>query len=284
VDAFVEEARKTGSQAPSKIGFGMTSDPIRECSLESLMIAVEQTLRQPCKLIGVDEKSCEIKDCEGYMERKMTLNATGKQVVERIRVHSDTGEVSNNKLGADGQPGRAERMLAIHTNPLRLEFYQRYAESGMRLDWEAPWDVTREMCEKLVQLARRVQNDTHAIVGFGLTSEPLDDASEDAVWKAMLVTVHNPSTSGLRVDNVMFSRFAKNGTRVPWKAPRSIVKDIFRVVKDLAETMTKDPPTFDAAYGATSVEAQMPTKGVTTNNGKKANLGISGLSFFCSSV
>jgi len=201
VDAFVREAKRMDSTPPTTIGYGITSDPIRGCSYDSLLIAIQATIKQPWKAIDVDRTACEVKDCNGYVERKMTLTATGERVVERVTVNEEVGEITYNKCGADGQPSNIERVLAIHT-PLRLEFYERNASDGMRLNWTAPYDIARKTFENITQLAQQLEKSTNDVIGYGLASKPVADITQDSLWKAMLYCVRNPAESGMKVDNV----------------------------------------------------------------------------------
>mmetsp|Transcript_50457 Transcript_50457/g.161505 ORF Transcript_50457/g.161505 Transcript_50457/m.161505 type:complete len:670 (-) Transcript_50457:171-2180(-) len=201
VDAFVREAKRMDSTPPTTIGYGITSDPIRGCSYDSLLIAIQATIKQPWKAIDVDRTACEVKDCNGYVERKMTLKATGECVLERVTVNEEIGEVTYNKCGKDGQPSNVERVLAIHT-PLRLEFYERNVSDGMRLNWQAPYAIARQTFENIIKLAKQLEKNTSDVIGYGLASKPISGATQDSVWKAMLYSVRNPAESGLKVDNV----------------------------------------------------------------------------------
>jgi len=140
VEAIVREAKRMDSVRPTTIGYGITSDPIRECSYDSLMAAVQLSIKEPWQVIEVDQTGCDAQDCAGYIQRKMKLTATGESVLERVTVNEEIGEVTYNKCDASGRPSDVERVLAIHT-PLRLEFYERSARSGLRVDWKAPYDI-----------------------------------------------------------------------------------------------------------------------------------------------
>ena len=101
----------------------------------------------------VDQAGCSVEDCGGNTLRKMKLRATGEDDVERATMNEEIGSATYNKCGASGGPGNVERVLAIHT-PLRLEFYERSATGGLRLDWKAPYGVARDAFPKLVQLVK----------------------------------------------------------------------------------------------------------------------------------
>merc|ERR1712024_347017 len=104
------------------------------------------SIKEPWRVIGVDPTGCSL--------RRMKLSATGENVVERITINEESGTVTYNKCDANGRPANLERVLAIHT-PLRLEFYERSAISGLRLNWKAPLGMARDTFSNLVQLAKK---------------------------------------------------------------------------------------------------------------------------------
>merc|ERR1712209_109858 len=198
VEAFVREAKRMEGAQPTTVGYGITSDPIRDLSYDSLFAAVDLSIKEPWRAIDVEQSSCSIEDCDGYTLRRMTLRATGEKVVERITINEEIGSVSYNKCDASGKPGNVERVLAIHT-PLRLEFYERSANSGLRVDWKAPIGVARNAFSNIVKLAKKVENRSSDVVGYGLASKPITDMSQDTLWKAMLYAMRNPAQCGLKV-------------------------------------------------------------------------------------
>ena len=115
VEAFVKEASRMEGAKPTTIGFGIASDPIRECSYDSLFAAVGLAVKEPWRVIEVDQAGCSIDDCDEYLLRKMRLKATGENVIEGITINEEIGTVSYNKCDASGRPGDAERDLATHT-------------------------------------------------------------------------------------------------------------------------------------------------------------------------
>jgi len=237
VDAFVREAKRMEGEQPTTIGYGITSDPIRDLSYDSLFAAVDISIKEPWRAIDVDQSSCSCEDCKGYTLRKMKLNKTGENVVEKITINEETGTVSYNKCDASGRPGNVERVLAIHT-PLRLEFYERSTTSGTRLDWKAPYATAKETFSNLVQLAKKVESSTSDCVGYGLASKPVTDLSEDALWKAMLYAMRNPAECGLKVDGVSvrdMSGCMQRTMRILEKPGSPTVTDNIRVIESAQE-------------------------------------------------
>lgn len=237
VDVYVKEAMRMDTQKPTTIGYGVTSDPISHCSFDSIWVAIETSVRQPWKVIDVDQSSCEVKDCNGYVERRMRLNATGESVVERVVINEEIGEVVYNKCTPGGQPSGVERVLATHT-PLSMEFYERNAKDGMRLNWGAPYDVARQTFDNIVKLAKSIENNSTDVVGFGLASEPMTGVTEDTLWKAMLYTIRNPQKSGMDVDRVSISDrsgYMQRSMRILGKPGSPSVTDNVRVIEGARE-------------------------------------------------
>ena len=186
-------------QKPLAVGYGATSDPICGCSYDSLFADVEVAINEPWRAIEVDQAGCSIEDCTGYTLRKMKLTAIEEAVAERIAINKEIGLVTYNKCDASGRPGDVERVLAIHT-PRRLEFYERSARSGLRVDWTAPYDMALDTFSDIVHLAKKIETSSSDVVGYGLASKPIAGLSQDAAWKAMLFAMRTPAECGLKVD------------------------------------------------------------------------------------
>merc|ERR1712051_19089 len=237
VEAFVREAKRKDGAQPTTVSYGITSDPIRDLSYDTLFTAVGLSIKEPWRVIDVDQAGCSVEDCDGYTLRKMKLRATGENVVERITINEETGSVTYNKCDASGRPGDVERVLAIHP-PLRLEFYERSARSGMRVDWKAPYSVARDTFSNLVQLAKKVQNSTSDVVGYGLASKPVTGMTQDALWKAMLYAMRNPAECGLKVDSVSvrdMMGYMQRTMRILDKPGSPTVTDNIRVIESAQE-------------------------------------------------
>merc|ERR1719512_684820 len=237
VEAFVREAKRMDGVQPTTVSYGITSDPIRECSYDSLFAAAELAIKEPWRAIEVEQAGCSIEDCQGYALRKMKLKATGENVVERIVINEESGSITYNKCDESGRPGDVERVLAIHT-PLRLEFYERSARSGLRVDWKAPFCMARDTFSNIVQLAKKIETSSSDVVGYGLASKPLMGLSEDAAWKAMLFAMRNPAECGLKVDRVVLrdlSGFMQRSMRILEKPGSPTVTDNLRVTESARE-------------------------------------------------
>merc|ERR1719203_1240319 len=242
VEAFVREAKRKDGAQPTTVSYGITSDPIRDISYDSLWAAVDLSIKEPWRVINVEQAGCSVEACAGYTLRKMKLLATGENVVERITINEEAGSVTYNKCDANGRPGDVERVLAINT-PLRLEFYERSARSGMHVDWKAPYSVARDTFSNLVQLAKKVQNSTSDVVGYGLASKPVTGMTQDALWKAMLYAMRNPAECGLKVDGVSvrdMTGYMQRTMRILDKPGSPTVTDNVRVIES-AQEITYQP-------------------------------------------
>merc|ERR1712079_734010 len=170
VDSFVREATRMEGEQPTTVSYGITSDPIRDLSYDSIFAAVDISIKEPWRVLNVDQTGCSFEDCTGYTLRKMKLNTTGENVVERI---------------------------TINDSPLRLEFYERSTSSGLRLDWKAPYGMAKETFSNIVKLAKKIESSSSDTVGYGLASKPVTDMSQDSLWKAMLYARRKPAECGL---------------------------------------------------------------------------------------
>jgi len=238
VDSFVREATRMEGEQPTTVGYGITSDPIRDLAYDSLFAAVDISIKEPWRVLDVDQTGCSFEDCTGYTLRKMKLSATGENVVERITINEETGTVSYNKCDASGKPGNLERVLAIHNSPLRLEFYERSTSSGLRLDWKAPYGMAKETFSNIVKLAKKVESSSSDTVGYGLASKPVTDMSEDSLWKAMLYAMRKPAECGLKVDGVTtrdMAGFMQRTMRILEKPGSPTVTDNIRVLESAQE-------------------------------------------------
>jgi len=180
---------------------------------------------------------CSVEDCNGYTLRKMKLNATGEKVVERITINEEAGSVTYNKCDASGKPGDVERVLSVHT-PLRLEFYERSARSGLRVDWKAPFQMARDTFTNLVQLAKKVESTTSDVVGYGLASKPVTGTTQDALWRGMLYCMRNPAACGMKVDGVTvkdMQGYMQRTMRILEKPGSPTATDNIRVIEGAKE-------------------------------------------------
>merc|ERR1719429_881423 len=90
----------------------------------------------------------------------------------------------------------------------------------------------------LVQLAKKVENSSSDVVGYGLASKPITDLSQDTLWKAMLYAMRNPAQCGLKVDGVTvrdMSGYMHRTMRILEKPGSPTVTDNIRVIESAQE-------------------------------------------------
>lgn len=195
MDAFVDSAKLSMKTPPTTVGLGVSSAPIHRASFDALFTAIETTIRQPWLVIGVDEASFKGEDCEGFYKRTMKINSTGEVVTEHVVVDEEDGEITYSK------GGELERVVVIHKNPLRLEWYQRNAHDKVRKEWELPYTVAKEAMSKYVSMAKEIEERQSDTVDYGMHTSPVE-YPHDAVWKAMVFWIRNPNGCGMKVDQV----------------------------------------------------------------------------------
>ena len=164
VEAFVRETSRMDGAKPTAVGYGVTSDPIRGCSYDSLFTDVEVAIKEPWRATEVDQAGSSIEDCAGYTLQRMKLKAIGEAVAVRITINKGIVLVTYNKCDASGRPGDVVRVLAIHTQR-RLEFDERSACSGLRVDWKAPYGRALDTFSDIVQLAEKIETSSSDMVG-----------------------------------------------------------------------------------------------------------------------
>ena len=62
--------------------------------------------------------------------------------------------------------------------------------------------MTSHTFTNTAQLAERIETTSSDVVGCGLAAKPISRLSQDAVSKAMLTAMRNPTVSGKTVDQV----------------------------------------------------------------------------------
>lgn len=128
-DAFVRDAKRMDSVPPTVVGYGITSDPIRNALYDAVFAATQLTVKESWQTINVEKSGCIVRDCNGYIQQTMTLRASGERVTERITINEEMGEINYIKCDASGKPGVVECVFAIHT---------------LRVHWKAPYQMAQD--------------------------------------------------------------------------------------------------------------------------------------------
>jgi len=201
-DTIIKQAKRLAEEPPTTIGLGATSGPIRDVAYQSLFAAVDKTIAQPWLIQDVKESDVSGSDCQGYYSRSMKLPHTGEALREQIRIDEEKGEVVFSKLGADSRPSNRQRVIAFKNDPLRIEFFERDANTGARLEWGAPYIVARQLFTNITKIAQEIESKQHDIVGYGMVSHPYT-CTREKLWKAMNAVLRDPCRFGIKVDQVM---------------------------------------------------------------------------------
>jgi len=201
-DTIIKSAKRFAEEPPTVIGLGVTSAPLHGVAYPSLFAAVDKTIAMPWLIQNVKQSECTGSDCQGYYSRSMKMPHTGEVVREQIKINEEKGEVVFTKLGRDSRPSDKQRVLAFHKDPLRIEFYERSARTGARVEWAAPYRVATDVFTKLTSIAREFEEKQHGIVGYGMVSHPYT-CTREKLWKAMAAVLRNPSRFGIKVDQVV---------------------------------------------------------------------------------
>merc|ERR1712007_283117 len=156
-DTIIKQAMRLAEEPPTIIGLGATSAPIHGVAYLSLFAAVDKTIAMPWLIQDVRESNCSGSDCEGYYSRSMKMPHTGEVVREQIKIDEEKGEVVFTKLGRDSRPSDKQRVLCFRKDPLRIEFFERSARTGARVEWAAPYRVATDVFTKLTDIAREFE-------------------------------------------------------------------------------------------------------------------------------
>merc|ERR1719476_7160 len=173
VDGYVAEAKKLDSAKPDIVGYGMTSDPVQDCSYDSLLTALDKMICEPQTVMDIDISQTKIREEQGFLLRRFKLNATGEIIMEKVTINEEAGEAVFNKLTQDGRESNNDRVLSIKKDPLRLEFYERNSADGPRLNWTAPYTVANASMTKLIAMAKDLEKRDTGKIGYGISSAPI---------------------------------------------------------------------------------------------------------------
>lgn len=202
VDAYIREAKRMDSEKPTIIGYGISSDPISNLQYDSLFIAIENTIKDPSLADDVDPSFTKVNECDGYIRRSFKLRSSGEQISEKVTIFEEVGEVVFCKLKPNGRDGPIERVIAVHTGPLRMELYERETGSDLRKSWNEPYSAAVDYFTKIVTEAKKIEKEHLDVIGYGISSKPSTGMDADCMWKSMLYCIRNPAKCGMNVTNV----------------------------------------------------------------------------------
>ena len=101
VEAFVQQAKRMEGSEPAIVGYGITSDTIRDCTHDSLFAAVELAAKNH----GANRSG----SYRGFYRGLPRLHPSE----ERITINDKMGSVTYNKCDATGRPGDVEHNARI---------------------------------------------------------------------------------------------------------------------------------------------------------------------------
>merc|ERR1719384_400175 len=183
---LVEYASKSEDQG-GVVGLGIRSDDIKGVSHDALWRSMTLSIREPARFFPCSGVS--IKECSGFVQR--TITAGSETYTENIYSNEPSCEITFRKL-VNGAETDVERVVALRTHPLQIEFHQRNVADGFRVQWDMPKSAPLSSVEAFVQEARRMDVSKPAIVGFGITSDPIRDCSYDSLLAAVTLSIKEP--------------------------------------------------------------------------------------------
>merc|ERR1719346_244603 len=108
-----------------------------------------ECIREPARFM----EGCtvaEMENCEGFVRRTLVVN--GKtQPTENIYSYEANCEVVYRVLDKWGKETDIERVVALRSHPLQLEFHCRNRQDGFRIDWKVPKTVVLALCGAYVR-------------------------------------------------------------------------------------------------------------------------------------
>merc|ERR1719346_618158 len=115
------------------VGLGIRSEEIKSLSHDSVWRAMLLSIRDPARFFPCSNVS--IKDCPGFVQR--TLTAGSETYLENIYTDELSCEIVFRKL-LNGTETDIERVIALRSHPLQIEFHQRNTADGFRVHWDMP--------------------------------------------------------------------------------------------------------------------------------------------------
>merc|ERR1739846_217982 len=169
------------------VGLGIRSEEIKGVSHDALWRSMLLSIRDPARFFPCSGVS--IKECNGFVQR--TITAGTETYLENIFVDEPSCEITFRKL-VNGAETDVERVVALRTHPLQMEFHQRNVADGFRVQWDMPKSAPLSSVEAFVQEAKRMEVSKPTTVGYGITSDPIRDCSFDSLLTAAQLTIKEP--------------------------------------------------------------------------------------------
>ena len=127
VQELVDYAAKTEGKG-GVVGLGIRSEVIKGVSHDSLWRSMMESIREPSRFYACSDVA--FKECNGFVQR--TITANGETYLENIYCDEPSCEIVYRKL-FNGSETDIERVVALRTHPLQIEFHQRNTAGGFRV-------------------------------------------------------------------------------------------------------------------------------------------------------
>jgi len=187
VEALQAQVAKLEADESEAVGLGFLAAEIQGTSHDAVWRAMIVSIREPARFF--DCSDVQVEDCAGFVRRSLCLN--GQAYTELIRTDERRNELTFHKLGEDDGEG-VERVVALRSYPLQLEFFQRSTTDGFRVHWSMPQSAVLKACDAYVREARRMDGIRPSIIGYGIGSHPIRECSQDALMMAIKDSILRP--------------------------------------------------------------------------------------------
>merc|ERR1712174_84675 len=180
-----------------------------ESSVGALWEALEVQAREPEKFMEVTD--VKVSDEEGFLLRTMTISANKTTLQEHVTINREANEIVYQPIDLEtGLPQIEERVIAIKNDPhLHLEYYRRDLSDGMRSPWAVPVNVLTGTVDKLIEIAKVMDETVEPVVSFGFHSPEIADVDHDELWLAMLKEVRHPQAVIIEHEGFLERRIAQ---------------------------------------------------------------------------
>merc|ERR1719512_497670 len=186
VQELVDYAAKTEGKG-GVVGLGIRSEEIKGVSHDSIWRSMMESIREPARFFACSDVS--IKECQGFVQR--TITANGETYIENIYSDEPSCEIVYRKL-VNGSETDTERVVALRTHPLQIEFHQRNTADGFRVHWDMPKSAPLGSVDAFVREAKRMEGSQPSTVGYGITSDPIRGISYAALFAAVSISIKEP--------------------------------------------------------------------------------------------
>merc|ERR550525_366059 len=112
----------------------------------------------------VDSNYTKINEYDGFVKRTYKPRSSKEVISEKVTIFEELGEVVFCKLDNRGRDGDYERVIAVHTGPLRMELYERNTTDDMRVAWKEPYSTAVDYFTNIVTLATRSRQPTRTLL------------------------------------------------------------------------------------------------------------------------